>query len=105
MFVEPRCGFVCLISKGVGLFVGTCLNVNLFVCGDREQVCLFVRLGLFLNLCVSLFVCLSQGVEILFVVPGCGKLIVSPPKACICLFVEPGCEFVCLWSQGVSLFV
>ena len=43
--------------------------------------------------------------EILFVVPGCGKLIVSPPKACICLFVEPGCEFVCLRSQGVSLFV
>ena len=72
MFVEPRCGFVCLISKGVGLFVGTWLDVNLFVCGDREQVCLFVRLGLFLNLCVSLFVCknrvwkfclLCQGVE------------------------------------------
>ena len=93
MFVEPRCGFVCLISKGVGLFVGTCLNVNLFVCGDREQVCLFVcEIGVVFEP-VRVFVCLrGQGTSLFVCEIG---VVFEPVREFVCLF-EPGCgNFVC----------
>ena len=41
--------------------------------------------------------------EILFVVPGCGKLLVSQPVEFFTFKLKRG--YVCLWSQGVSLFV
>ena len=119
MFVEPGCGFVCLISKGVGLFVGKNLGLNLFVCGDRDQVFLFVFVFVFEPVCE--FVCLwTQGVG-LFVEPGCGNFACQPVDlftfklgrgyACLLSHVR---VFVCcgprvlvclMWSQGVSIFV